>query len=206
MRRALRVYHRRVAFPSEDTPRNGGIRSFPRPPAAETPSRIPHVIGVIALALGFAGGFAAQRLLGDRLDAWRASVGLVAPAAPAAPADDLEVAPAPAPRTAGDAVEVPPPEPASAQRAPAPAPPRRSAPSRRGAAARREVGKGTLAVTAPEDSDVLLDGRRIGRGALRVEIAAGPHRIEVRRGGATARERFSVAPGETWTYDVTPTP
>jgi eukaryotic-like serine/threonine-protein kinase len=200
--RALPVYHRRVAFPFEDTPRDGAIKSFPRPPAAEAPSRIPHVVGALALALGFAGGFAAQRLVGDRLDAWRPSVSLGTPTAPAAAP---EVAPARAPRPPGGEVEAPPPEPASAKPAPA-TPRRRAAPATRGAGTRREVGKGTLAVTAPQDSDVLLDGRRIGRGAVRVEIAAGPHRIEVRRGGATVRERFSVAAGETWTYDVTATP
>jgi hypothetical protein len=68
------------------------------------------------------------------------------------------------------------------------------------------VGKGTLSVTAPGDADVLLDGRRIGRGNVKLEVAAGPHRIEVRRAGAAVRERFTLAPGEVWTYDVTPTP
>ena len=44
-----------------------------------------------------------------------------------------------------------------------------------------------------------------GRGGLRREIPAGAHRIEVRLGEANAGEGFDVAPGETWTYEVTPT-
>jgi uncharacterized protein affecting Mg2+/Co2+ transport len=53
---------------------------------------------------------------------------------------------------------------------------------------------------------VFLDGKRIGRGNLKVEIAVGAHRLEVRRGDASVGEQFSVEPNETWTYDVTPTP
>jgi hypothetical protein len=62
-----------------------------------------------------------------------------------------------------------------------------------------------LSVSAPDDADVFLDGKRIGRGTLRTEIAAGAHRLEVRRGDAKVSERFSVEPNETWTYEVTPT-
>lgn len=68
------------------------------------------------------------------------------------------------------------------------------------------AGKGNLAVSAPDDAEVFLDGKKIGRGSLKLEIAAGAHRLEVRRGDATVGERFSVLPDETWTYDVTPTP
>ncbi len=67
------------------------------------------------------------------------------------------------------------------------------------------AGKGTLAVSAPDDAEVFLDGKRIGRGSLKLEIAAGPHRLEVRRGEAKVGEKFSVEANETWTYDVTPT-
>jgi hypothetical protein len=66
-------------------------------------------------------------------------------------------------------------------------------------------GTGLLHVTAPDDADVLLDGHPIGRGEVRVEVPAGAHRIEVRRGEAKVAERFTLAPGETWTYEVTPT-
>jgi hypothetical protein len=51
---------------------------------------------------------------------------------------------------------------------------------------------------------VFLDGKRIGTGILRTQIPAGDHRVEVRLGGARVGERFSVAPGETWTYVVNP--
>jgi hypothetical protein len=65
--------------------------------------------------------------------------------------------------------------------------------------------KGTLSVTAPEDADVFLDGKKIGRGTLKLQIPVGVHNIEVRRGDATVAQGFSVEPNETWTYDVTPT-
>jgi hypothetical protein len=81
-----------------------------------------------------------------------------------------------------------------------PAPGRRARPARASPAP-----TGTLDVTAPEDAEVLLDGKRIGRGNVRMSVRAGPHRIVVRRAGATAAERFIVEPGETWTYTVTPT-
>ena len=68
------------------------------------------------------------------------------------------------------------------------------------------LGRGTLVVTAPEDAEVFVDGRRVGRGDLTLEIHEGDHRIEVRRGEARTGERFHLAPGERWTYEVTPTP
>jgi hypothetical protein len=67
-------------------------------------------------------------------------------------------------------------------------------------------GKGTLSVSAPGDAEVFLDGKRIGRGNLKVEIAAGWHRLEVRRGEDSVTERFIVGANETWSYEVTPTP
>jgi hypothetical protein len=74
------------------------------------------------------------------------------------------------------------------------------------AAARPPAEPGFLDVTAPDEAEVFLDGRRIGKGSVRREIREGAHRIEVRLGAARVAERFSVAPGETWTYEVTPTP
>jgi len=68
------------------------------------------------------------------------------------------------------------------------------------------LGRGTLVVTAPEDAEVFVDGRRVGRGDLTLEIHEGDHRIEVRLGEARTGERFHLAPGERWTYEVTPTP
>jgi hypothetical protein len=67
------------------------------------------------------------------------------------------------------------------------------------------AANGTLSVSAPDDAEVFLDGKKIGRGSLKLEIAAGAHRLEVRRGDAKVGEQFSVEPNETWTYDVTPT-
>jgi eukaryotic-like serine/threonine-protein kinase len=71
---------------------------------------------------------------------------------------------------------------------------------------RFELGKGLLEVTAPDGAEVYLNGRRIGRGSLKYEVWEGEHRLEVRLGSAKAGERFRVAPNETWTYAVTPTP
>jgi hypothetical protein len=68
------------------------------------------------------------------------------------------------------------------------------------------LGKGTLDVTAPEDAEVYVDGRRVGRGDVKLELYEGDHRIEVRRGEASTGERFRLGPGEIWTYEVTPTP
>jgi uncharacterized protein affecting Mg2+/Co2+ transport len=63
---------------------------------------------------------------------------------------------------------------------------------------------GLLDVTAPEGAEIWLDGRRIGKGSTRRQIREGDHRVEVRHGGAIVGERFQVAPGESWTYAVTP--
>jgi PEGA domain len=62
-----------------------------------------------------------------------------------------------------------------------------------------------LHVAAPEDAEVFLDERRIGRGNVHLEIPEGAHRVEVRRGEARVTESFTLTAGETWTYDVTPT-
>jgi len=78
----------------------------------------------------------------------------------------------------------------------------------RGAATpvRFALGRGQLDVTAPEEAEVFVDGRRSGKGSLKLSLWEGPHRIEVRLGRARAQERFTLAPGETWTYAVTPSP
>ncbi|BDG06114.1 PEGA domain-containing protein [Anaeromyxobacter oryzae] len=68
------------------------------------------------------------------------------------------------------------------------------------------LGRGVLSVTAPPDTEVIVDGRRAGSGNVRVELWEGVHRVEARRGEAKVGERFTLHPGETWTYDVTPTP
>lgn len=68
------------------------------------------------------------------------------------------------------------------------------------------LGRGVLSVTAPPDTEVLVDGRHAGRGDLRVELWEGAHRVEARRGEAKVTQQFSIRPHETWTYDITPTP
>ncbi|MGC3997004.1 MAG: PEGA domain-containing protein [Anaeromyxobacter sp.] len=71
---------------------------------------------------------------------------------------------------------------------------------------RIELGRGWLDVTAPADAEVRLDGRVVGKGNVKVQLWEGRHRVEVRLGQAKVQERFEVAPNETWTYNVTPTP
>jgi bifunctional non-homologous end joining protein LigD len=119
--------------------------------------------------------------------------------------------PATTPAPTGTATTPPTPRPrATASTASRPPPPAKQArPDRKPAAAapqRLQAGKGHLDVTAPDDAEIFLDGERIGKGRIQLEVEEGPHRIEVRRGEATAAERFWLGPGETWTYTVTPTP
>jgi hypothetical protein len=71
--------------------------------------------------------------------------------------------------------------------------------------AEHAIRKGVMKVTAPPEAEVFLDGRSVGRGDVQLPVAVGAHRIEVRLGKARVAEHFTVAAGETWTYDVTPT-
>jgi hypothetical protein len=73
-------------------------------------------------------------------------------------------------------------------------------------AVRFVFGKGWLDVTAPSEAIVYVDGRRIGTGNVKVQLVEGDHRVEVRLGQARASEQFQLIPGQTWTYEVTPTP
>jgi hypothetical protein len=70
---------------------------------------------------------------------------------------------------------------------------------------RFEPGKGKLVVSAPDDVEVFLDGRRVGRGDLTLDLYEGEHRVEVRLGEVRTGERFRLSPGERYTYEVTPT-
>jgi hypothetical protein len=74
-----------------------------------------------------------------------------------------------------------------------------------GTSVRFALRRGALKVTAPEDAEVIVDGRRVGRGDVKVDLWEGTHNVEARLGEARVNERFTVRPGETWTYDVTPT-
>jgi hypothetical protein len=71
---------------------------------------------------------------------------------------------------------------------------------------RFELGRGTLDVTAPDDAEVIVDGRLVGKGRVKVELWEGHHRVEAQLGASRVQERFEIARGETWTYAVTPTP
>lgn len=147
------------------------------PRAAPQRPGFPLAVALVFLVFGFAGGFFGGRLW----ERQAAGAGAPPPAAPAA------TAPAPDPEPA--------PSREAPKRAARPARPARSAPA---------TGKGRLDLTAPAEAEVYLDGRRIGRGSQRIDVTAGPHRIEVRLGKSRVGERFEVAPNETWTYSVTP--
>jgi hypothetical protein len=202
-----------ASAPSPDT-----VSTFPAP-AAAAPRRSRAVLWVaVACALiGFGAGFAATRgkLLPDlrRDDAvavQQPSPALETPGERATEAERTAAASAaPSPgrdsASAGDAraegAEVPAPaSPAKKARAE-----ERKAPARRVVAAAKTSPTGFLVVTAPAEAEVLLDGKRLGSGDVRREIAVGAHRVEVRLGEARVTEQFTISRGETWTYDVTPT-
>jgi eukaryotic-like serine/threonine-protein kinase len=195
-----------------------GVFAAPAPPAPR--SHLPLAVAAVCLLAGLGGGFAAARAGAVPRRLWEAPP----PAAPAAGALRVEPAaraadPLPDPATAADDLA---PAPSTA-----PTSPRASAPPRRGkgapkasakavraakaakpaaaSAAASPSAKGFLDVTAPAGAEVLLDGRRIGIGGLRVEIPVGRHHVEVRLGEAKVEEAFDLGPGETWTYSVTPT-
>jgi len=178
---------------------------FAAPRRAEERSRAPAVAAVCAV-IGFGLGFALQRV-GPMMMTGRSA----APSA-AAPATSLAT-PSEAP-TEPTAIQIPttraPPPVAISPRPPVKGSGAKSA----GSAARKtagkpvreaSAGKGMLRVTAPAEAEVFLDGRAIGKGDVHVEIPEGAHRIEVRLGEARVSEKFTLARGETWTYDVTPT-
>ncbi len=194
-----------------------GVFAAPAPPAPR--SRLPFAVAAVCLLAGLGGGFAAARAGAVPRRLWEAPP-------PVAPAPGAPVEPA---ARAADPLRAPPEATADLSPAPVPAPPRAIAPPRRGkgapkpsakavraakakaaaatpaAAAASPSPKGFLDVTAPAGAEVLLDGRRIGLGGLRVEIPTGRHHVEVRFGGAKVEEAFDLGPGETWTYAVTPT-
>ncbi len=57
-----------------------------------------------------------------------------------------------------------------------------------------ESATGVLQVTAPDGTEIFLDGRRIGSGSVRKQIRAGAHRIDARLGRAKIGEGFRVLP------------
>jgi serine/threonine-protein kinase len=168
------------------------------PPAAARRSLAPFAVAAACAAAGFALGFVASRFVPG------AFVGAPPPAIPAAPA---VAAPSPD-GTAHAQGAIPPAAPKGQPSRPsAPAVRKAAKAAKAGKAARRASApqKGMLDVTAPADAEVFLDGRRVGKGSVRLPVAEGAHRIEVRLGPARVAERFTLAPGETWTYAVAPT-
>ncbi|HET6438330.1 MAG TPA: PEGA domain-containing protein [Anaeromyxobacter sp.] len=70
-----------------------------------------------------------------------------------------------------------------------------------------ELVRGILDVAAPDDTEVRVDGKRIGTGNQHVELWEGWHEVEARRGTVRVHERFEISAGNTHqTYTVTPTP
>jgi hypothetical protein len=154
------------------------------------------LLALFLLLCGLGGGFFAGRL-------WERHGGLAGLARLVAPPPAPVAAPAaPAPTEAGDDGDRPvAAKPKRAAKPPAKAP----APAKAARAAPATGAKGKLAVTAPAAAEIFLDGKRIGKGSTRVDVAPGRHRIEVRLGKSRVSETFESEPGVTWTYDVTPT-
>lgn len=199
---AFRTPQRAFAKPlAPASPSRDAATTFRAPPPSRRRSRLPLAVATICAAVGFGGGFAAARLAPEfAAPAPATGPAPEPPAAAAVPAADAPPRPAPAPGAkppkGGKSAKV-------------------TKPSRHGGRAAKAghaeaveeaapPGTGTLDVTAPADADVFLDGRRIGKGNIRIQVNEGAHRIEVRLGPARVVERFSLAPGETWTYAVTP--
>jgi hypothetical protein len=173
--------------------------TFPKPAARLRGSRIPVIVAAVCLAAGFAIGFELARAR----PTWTSTP---TPTSSPTSAHPERSAAAGGAESKGTPTATSTPSVPSEAVSPVPPPrrPARERPARTVPA--RAARQGKLDVTAPDDAEIFLDGRRIGSGRVQVEVAEGPHRIEVRRAGATAAERFTLQPGETWTYTVTPTP
>lgn len=68
------------------------------------------------------------------------------------------------------------------------------------------LARGRLEVTAPDDTEVWVDGRRVGKGSQTVDLWEGWHEVEGRRGAAgRVKERFELTALVTkYTYAITP--
>jgi hypothetical protein len=68
--------------------------------------------------------------------------------------------------------------------------------------------RGSLAVTAPPDVEIWVDGRLAGKGDRKIDLWEGSHVVEARRAGSrTVHESFELTPEQSsYTYTVTPTP
>jgi hypothetical protein len=178
-----------------------GVFAAPAPAAPR--SRLPLAVGAVCLLAGFAGGYAAARAgLTVRFSEAEGGVPGAVPSGVAVP----PVA-APVPLPVPEAAEKPAPTPPPARERAAPRRAKASPkPAASGGGTGTPLAKGFLDVSAPAGAEVLLDGRRVGVGSVRVEAPVGRHHVEVRHGGAKVQEAFNLGPGETWTYSVTPTP
>jgi hypothetical protein len=160
------------------------VTASPPEPAARRQG-FPLVVALVFLIVGAGGGFFAGMLWERQAASGRQTVNAPLPLPP--------------PPAEPDAVDVEPARPAAKPTAKSPKPARKPAASTKAVAA-----KGRLKLTAPAEAVVYLDGKRIGRGSMSVDVAVGEHRIEVRLGKAKVAEKFWIQPNETWTYDVTP--
>jgi hypothetical protein len=187
---------------------------FAAPARSARRSRAPVVAALVCAALGFAAGFGAARLRPSAAPPSSSAAAAEAPrpmpttvpqAAPAPPA----AAALPTPAAKAGITTRPPTRmaaTAAAKRTPKRAVKAPAKTAEKAAAKTAPDGKGVLHVAAPAEAEVFLDERPIGKGSVHLEIPEGAHRIEVRLGQNRVAESFSVAAGETWTYDVTPTP
>ncbi len=66
--------------------------------------------------------------------------------------------------------------------------------------------RGFLSITAPPGAVIEIDGKQVGTAPLKqdVQLYEGSHRIEVRVGGATWRDTFTVRPNQRVYFDVGP--
>jgi hypothetical protein len=73
---------------------------------------------------------------------------------------------------------------------------------------RFNLARGSLAVTAPPDVEIWVDGRLAGKGDQKIDLWEGMHVVEARRAGSrSVHESFELTPEQSsYTYTVTPTP
>jgi hypothetical protein len=169
-------------------------RTFPTP--AHAPDRT-HLVAIVAAAFavaGFALGFGISRT----------GPSAAVPAPPPAVSVPLPPPPAPAPAPAAKPTK-PAGATAPARKEPARVRPKSAAAVPAAVTAQADGRPGVLTVNAPEGATVLLDGKALGVGPLKRDVAPGRHDVEIRLGDARVSEAFEMLPGGTYTYDVTPT-
>ena len=69
------------------------------------------------------------------------------------------------------------------------------------------IGQGSVSVTAPAGAIIFMDGRQVGAAPVPdFPVYEGSHRIMVTLGKAKWQQPFSLAGGETMTFNVETTP